>query len=193
MVDDRFVTEAGIQQEEYMIVIAASVRMKCSRQELISCLGRLDEIYPRYSPKEHLRCVYERGDPLQEGSVLYFEERVAGKVTRLRYRVALVEEDADSMRVILQAMFPRSLLNIRAIFSVRQDSEGVVFSRTITAGFENPFLRAPVDALIRRLLGREYVEEMTVHAREDIYKLAAYIERNLSGLVSRNGLLGCHN
>jgi hypothetical protein len=88
-------------------------------------------------------------------------------------------------------MFPRSLLNIRAVFSIRQDPEGVVFSRTITAGFENPFLRAPVDTLIRRLLGREYVEEMTVHAQQDIVQLAAYIERNLPGLVSRNGTSGC--
>jgi hypothetical protein len=179
------------RQAEGVIVIAASTRMKCSMAELKSCLVRLDEIYPRYSPEEHLRCDYVRGDPLHEGSVLYFEERVAGKVTRLRYRVASVEEGADSMRAVLRAMFPRSLLNIRAVFSIRQDPEGVVFSRTITAGFENPFLRAPVDALIRRLLGREYVEEMTVHAQQDIVQLAAYIERNLPGLVSRNGTSGC--
>jgi hypothetical protein len=168
-----------------MIVIPASARMRISMQELKICLGRLDEIYPRYSPEEHLRCVYERGDPLHAGSVLYFEEVMAGKIHRMRYRVASVEEDANSLRAVLRAMFPRSLLNIRAVLSILEDPEGVVFSRTIMAGFENPFLRAPVDALVYRLLGREYVEEMTAHAREDIVKLAAYIEHNLPGLLNR--------
>ncbi len=162
-----------------MIVISASARMKSSKQELKTCLGRLNEIYPRYSPEEHLRCDYVRGDPLHEGSILYFEERLAGKIHHMRYRVASVIEDDRSLTAVFRAMFPRSLLNISAAFSVVEDSEGVELSRTLKAGFEHPILGGWMDGLIHWALGKGYVEEMSEHSREDIGKLAEYIARNM--------------
>jgi hypothetical protein len=160
-----------------MIEIGASTHVRRTKAEMKACLRRLDEIYPQYSPGEHVRCEYIRGDPMTSGSVLAFEERIAGRIHRMRYRVARMEETADSIRAVIKAMFPRSLLNISAEFSLKPEGDGVRFSRIIRAGWDLPLLGALSDAIVCRTLGRNYVAEMERHAKEDIGKLGAHIER----------------
>jgi hypothetical protein len=163
-----------------MITLSASTRVPCTKDELKSCLLRLDEIYPRYSPEEHIGCRYLRGDPLTVGSVLAFEERIAGKFYRLRYRVARVEEDAESIRAVLKAEFPRSLLNISAEFAAVRFDGGVEFYRVIRAGFDHPPLGPAFDAVLYLVLGREYVAAMIEHSREDLQALGEYFAKRVA-------------
>ncbi|MBD3307710.1 hypothetical protein GF339_14835 [candidate division KSB3 bacterium] len=159
-----------------MIQLVAAEHFDCSLDTVKRALQRLDHIYPLYCPEEHLTCTYLKGHPLLEGSILAFEEYIAGKKHHLTYRVDSIVETSESTTLVLRAMFPRSLFNIHVIFQLVDDGDGVEFSRMLSVGYRKPILGTCIDRLFFLVIGREYYEAMQTHNREDLQQLKDYLE-----------------
>lgn len=161
-----------------MIKLIAEEKFNCSLEKVVSSLMELDKIYSLYCPEEHIKCKFIKGNPLDEGSVLYFEELIAGKKQIMKYKVYKITDRTREKNVILEAMFPRSLLNIRAVLNVKEFEDGVKFTRTITVGKEDSIIGTIIDKLFFIFLGKDYYTAMIEHNKEDLEKLKCYIENN---------------
>jgi len=161
-----------------MIKLIAEEKFNCSLEKVVSSLMELDKIYSLYCPEEHIKCKFIKGNPLAEGSILYFEELIAGKKQIMKYKVYKITDRTREKIVIFEAMFPRSLLNIRAVLNVKEFENGVKFTRTITVGKENSIIGTIIDRLFFILLGKDYYTAMIEHNKEDLEKLKCYIEKN---------------
>lgn len=161
-----------------MIKLIAEEKLNCSFEKVVSSLMELDKIYSLYCPEEHIKCKFIKGNPLKEGSVLYFEERIAGEKHIMKYKVHKVIHRTKEKSVVLKAMFPMVLLNIRVVFNVKEFENGVKFSRTVTVGNDNAIIVKIIDKLFFISLGKDYYTAMVVHNKEYLEKLKYFIEKN---------------
>jgi hypothetical protein len=159
-----------------MLKLIAEEKFNCSLEKIISFLTKLDNIYTKYCPEEHLKCTYLKGTPTEDGSIIYFKEYIAGKKYKMRYKVQVITDHTEEKLYILHARFPRSLLKIKARFHLTKVGNGVNFKRSITVGKESTDKKTRMDRLIIRLLGKSYYESMILQNQEDLQKLKDYIE-----------------
>lgn len=153
----------------------AEAEFSCSIQQLTDVFQNLEVVYPLYCPTEHIVCRYLKGTPLTPGSVLFFQEYIAGKKQTMKYRVQAINRQEKTTEAIFEAMFPRSLFGIRVVFRMLETEHGVLFSRSIIVGdFKNTLLSTLVEKLALILLGKKYYSEMVTHNQEDLQKLKEY-------------------
>lgn len=126
-----------------MLEIYGETKINCSLEKLLNSMKDLNNIYTLYCPDEHIKCKYIRGNPLEEGSILYFEEYIAGKKHKLKYKVHRV---IDNKNVIFKALFPRSIFNIKVIFKVKEINNDIYFSRRIQLGTKTAFVGEIIDS-----------------------------------------------
>jgi hypothetical protein len=112
---------------------------------------------------------------LCENSILYFEEVIAGKRQKMKYKVTKVSEQDAIATIHLKAMFLRSLLNIRAQFTITFVRGRVEFHRTLMLGTTTIFVGWLLDKLAF-LLGRTYLEAIKEHESRDLYQLKQFLE-----------------
>lgn len=158
-----------------MIQIERRIEIKCSKDNFEKILHNFNIIYPQYSPDEHIRCEYLRGNLLTENSILYFEEYISGKKQKMKYRVVKVTEQNDMKIIHLKAMFPRSLFNIRASLKVKIINDIIEFERKLTLGTKALLFGMLMDKLTF-LLGKTYLTKIQEHEARDLYQLKDYIE-----------------
>lgn len=158
-----------------MIQLKAKEKINCSTEELFDKLANLDKIYTKYCPDEHIICKYIKGDPLTIGSVLYFEEYIGNKLNKMKYKVKNV---IDNRIVVFQAMFPRSLFNIKLFFTIEKQKNCIHFERNIHVGFKSKKIGKFIDNFIIKILGESYYNEMICHNKKDLKLLKNYIELN---------------
>jgi len=87
------------------------------KDKIEKALLNFNEVYPKYSPNEHIKCEYIRGNLLTENSILYFEEFIADKKQQIKYKVVKIKDQNDVKVIHLKALFPRSIFNITARFN----------------------------------------------------------------------------
>ena len=158
-----------------MLEIYGETKINCSLEKLLNSMKDLNNIYTLYCPDEHIKCKYIRGNPLEEGSIIYFEEYIAGKKHKMKYKVYKV---INNKNVIFIAMFPKSIFNIKVIFEIKEINDGIFFSRIIQLGTKTAIIRKMIDSLFLFLIGKDYYNAMIEHNEDDLNKLKYYIENS---------------
>lgn len=160
-----------------MIIISAETTLRCTRQKLEKALLQLDQIYHKYCPEEHIVCKYIKGNPITPGSVLYFQEYIAGRKHTMRYLVSSTTENDSTATATLQAMFPRSIFGVKVVFEFKESINGIHFTRNIKIGdFENRLLCKLISIFSIAISKSNYFKAMKEHNQDDIEKLKVYIE-----------------
>ena len=134
-----------------MLEIYGETKMNCSLEKLLDNIQNLNKIYTLYCPDEHIKCKYIKGNPLEESSILYFEEYIAGKKHKMKYEVHRV---INNRNIIFKAMFPKSIFNIKVIFEIKEINDGILFSRMIQLGTKTAFVGKIIDSLFLFLIGK---------------------------------------
>ena len=155
-----------------MLELYAETTFNRTLGHVMGHLTNLDEIYTLYCPEEHIVCKYLKGEALEKGSILYFEEYIGGKKHKMKYVVVKSNDE----KVILKARFPKSMFNIKVVFTVCEVSDKVHFSRKIQIGTKAPVIGSILDKLIIFLLGKKYYLAMIEHNEDDINKLKNYVD-----------------
>jgi hypothetical protein len=158
-----------------MIQLESKIEICTSNDILDKALLNFNQIYPKYSPNEHIRCEYIRGNLLTENSILYFEEYISGKKQEMKYKVVKIIEENNVLIIQLKALFPRSLFNIRAQFTITKMDNRILFSRTLSLG-SNLFLLGSIIDKLAIFLGKKYIEEIKKHEKRDLKQLKDFIE-----------------
>lgn len=69
-----------------MITSRDTIEIKTSPEKIFEWFAHLDKNFKSWHPKEHVECRYLKGSPLEEGSILYFEVYLLGKLQKAKYQ-----------------------------------------------------------------------------------------------------------
>ena len=152
-----------------MITLKDSIEIKAKPEEVYQWLVQRfasKENYQAWHP-DHVDIRWIKGEPLQEGSIVYAEEYLHGELHKLKFRIIKVVPDKE---IVYRALFPASLFAPGNAFIIESDGKGgSVFTAT-------GLLRA---GPLFKKFGQERFEATKQHMKEEGENLKKALERML--------------
>ena len=158
-----------------MITLRDTIEIKTSPEKIFEWFAHLDKNFQTWHPKEHVECRYLKGSPLEEGSILYFEVYLLGKLQKAKYHITNVKLDS---RIEYKAGFPLSLFGGRGDYIVEPRGANSLFIQDTYIGWKIPLLGSVVDKLIQALFGR-LNEAFKQHIAEEDQNLKRIMEEGI--------------
>ncbi len=147
------------------MIITDSIRIDAPPEEVFNFLRGLkdDDSYKAWHP-DHVVLRWIKGEPFEEGSVVYFEEYLHGKLHKAKFICTRVEQ---SRLIEYSPPFPLSILFPRNQFMIEPtDDGGCIFTATIKIRM----------GPLSRKLSRKQLEGVKRHMKEEGEKLKAILE-----------------
>ena len=158
-----------------MITLRDTIEIKTSPEKIFQWFTHLDKNFQSWHPKDHVECRYLKGSPLEEGSILYFEVYLLGKLQKAKYYITKVESNS---RLEYKVGFPFSLFGGRGAYIVEPSGNNSLFIQDTYIGTKIPFLGSVTDKLIQILLGR-LNEAFKQHMTEEDRNLKKIMEKSI--------------
>jgi hypothetical protein len=155
-----------------MITLRDTIEIETSPEKIFEWFAHLDKNFQSWHPKEHAECRYLKGNPLEEGSILYFEVYLLGKLQKAKYYITNVKPNS---RIEYKVGFPLSFLGGRGDYIVEPQGDNSLFIQDIYIGTKIPLLGSVIDKLIQLLLGR-LNEAFKQHMTEEDQNLKRIME-----------------
>ncbi len=114
------------------VTLTDSIEIKTTPEKIFDFLVHLvdDESYRAWHPKDHVALRWLKGNPWEEGSVVYAEEYIHGKLHKLKFLVTKVVPNREIQYVplsrFLRRYFPKNT------FYIELKEEACVFTATGT-------------------------------------------------------------
>jgi hypothetical protein len=140
-----------------MILLQDSVEIKTSPERIFDWLQHLPEHYLAWHP-DHVACRFLKGEAFEEGSILYAEEYIHGKLHRLKFRTTGV---VPNNRLEYQ-VFP----GFKGGFIIQPLNGTVRFTATLTLGTRMPILGWMLDQVLEKLFTHQ-LDAMRRHMQEE--------------------------
>jgi len=109
------------------IVLTDSIEIKTTPEKIFNFLTGLvdDQTYRAWHPKDHVALRWLKGNPWEEGSVVYAEEYIHGKLHKLQFTVTKIVPNKEIEYVpvsrFLRRYFPKN------VFVIDQKGESCLF------------------------------------------------------------------
>jgi len=148
------------------MILTDSIKIKAPPEKVFNFLTALkdDESYKAWHP-DHLVLHWIKGEPFQEGSVVYFEEYLHGKLHRGKFIATKV---IPNRLIAHKPPFPLSILFPGNQFVMEPtDDEGCIFTASI---------KIRMGPLSRRL-SRRQLESVKRHMKEEGENLKVILEK----------------
>ena len=159
-----------------MLVLRDTIEIETTPEQIFEWFRHLDDNYRSWHP-DHVSCRYVRGHDLQDGSVLYAEEYLHGRLHRFKFRLTEVEAG----REFKYRIFP----GVRGGFRLRPTERGTEFVAEIFLGWSIPILGALSDAVLNVFFS-DHIEAIRRHMRDEGIHLRALLsEETASSVVNR--------
>jgi hypothetical protein len=140
-----------------MLCLRDVVEIDAPPERVFDWFQHLDENYRSWHP-DHVSCRYLEGSALEDGSVLYAEEYLHGRLHRLKF--TLVEVIPG--RELHYRIFP----GLSGGFRIRPTDRGTELVAEIFLGWSIPLIGALLDAALRALLSR-HIDAIRQHMNEE--------------------------
>ena len=114
--------------------------------------------------KEHVKCQWLKGKPFEEGSILYVEEYLHGKLHKMKFLTTHLE---PNRKIEYRLLFPISIICPRGSFIVVPKEGNSIFTATLTFRFGWLFTK----------FSKSNVEGMKNHMREEGENLKKLLEK----------------
>lgn len=150
-----------------MTTLTDSIEIKIRPEELFEGLIRVfssEEYYRRWH-RDHVRCLWVKGRPFEEGSILYVEEYLHGRLHKMKFLDIKVE---PNRKVEYRLSFPTSVVCPKGSFTIEPKGESCTFTATLFFRFGRAFAK----------LARSRVEAMERHMKEEGENLKNLLEQN---------------
>lgn len=160
-----------------MILLHDKIEIDKPPAHLFNWFERLDENYLSWHP-DHVSCLFLSDGPLREGSVVYCEEYLHGKLHKLEFQVT------------------RFLPNFRIDYDVNAVMKGAfifepvdghtLFVAEILFGLDLLLVGRVVDAILQRIF-RSRIRNLKQHMAEEGRNLKDLIENKVGAGMGHNG------
>lgn len=117
-----------------MDIIKDSIEIKTTPEKAFNTLIKVfsSQNYFREWHKDHIKCCWIEGKPFEEGSILYVEEYLHGKLHKMRFQSTRFETNRN---IEYKLLFPMSILCSKGSFSIEERGESCIFTATIIIRF----------------------------------------------------------
>lgn len=139
-----------------MITLTDSIEIKTTPEKVFKWLTNLrDKESYRTWHHNHVDCIWVKGKPFQEGSIVYFEEYIHGKLHKAKFQCI---KRVQNRLIEYRPLFPWSLFMPKCDFIMApQGEDGCIFTASIN-------LR--VGPLFKKF-GRRQLEAIKQHMKEE--------------------------
>ena len=140
-----------------------SIQIKATPEKVFKWLVHIEENCRVWHP-DHIDLRWIKGKPFEEGSTLYFEEYLHGKLHKGKFLCSRVEPDR---KIEYRPLFPMSIICPKGSFIIKPKGECCIFTATT-------YLR--VGPLFSRL-AKNNIEAIRKHIKEEGENLKRLLER----------------
>ena len=110
------------------IIIRHSIEIKTTPEKIFDFFAHLEKKYKTWHPDAHVVFRWIKGKPWEEGSILYAEEYLHGKLHKLKFRITKVVPNREIEYVplfwLLRIYFPKNT------FTIEPKGENCIFTAT---------------------------------------------------------------
>ena len=146
-----------------MITLRDSIEIKTTPEIIFEFFVHFEENYHAWHP-DHVKCCWLKGEPFEEGSILYVEEYLHGELHKMKFLGTKVEQNK---KIEYKLLFPMSIICPKGSFLIEPKGENCIFTATLSYRFEWLFLR----------FAKDRVEAIKKHIREEGENLKRLLEK----------------
>ena len=149
-----------------MVTVKDAIEIKTTPEAIFDGLIKVfsSQEYFKKWHKDHVKCQWLKGKPFEEGSILYVEEYLHGKLHKMKFLSTQLE---PNRKIEYKLLFPMSMICPRGSFTVEPKEESSIFTATLTFRFGWLFTK----------FAKSNVEAMKSHMREEGENLKKLIEK----------------
>jgi hypothetical protein len=151
------------------VILKHSIEIRTTPEKIWDFFLHLDEHYTTWHPEDHVLLRWIKGKPWEEGSVVYAEEYLHGKLHRLKFQVVKVvpnrEVEFSPASRILRFYFPKNT------FLIEQRGDSCFFTATG---------HMKVGWIVANLFKKQYdrgIESARKHMKEEGENLKRILEK----------------
>jgi hypothetical protein len=148
------------------LLLKNEIVIDCETRDIFHWFSRFCEYYLQWHP-DHIACNYIKGEPFNEGSIMYCQEYLHGRPHKFRMQLTRIVPDQRVDYSIGPGM--------SGAFIVEPEKGGVLFIAELRLGFKPALLGRALDAMLRRSVGWK-IEALQQHMAEEGQNLKALIE-----------------
>ena len=141
------------------VVLEDTVEIKTTPEKIWEFWAHMDKNYKAWHPEDHILFQWTKGKPMEEGSTIYAEEIVGGKLLKGRLTCVNV---IRNRKFTLRLPFPRSLF-VRYEYLI--EPRGINTAFTALAYLKYPgFVRKRIQSVIE--IGEKHVREEGINLKK---------------------------
>lgn len=145
-----------------MITLKDSIEIKTTPEKIFDFFVHFEENYLAWHP-DHVKCRWLEEEPFEEGSILYYEEYIHGKLHKIKSKITKIEENK---RIEFKNLFPMSILSPKGSFIIEPKGDSCIFTATLSFRFGWLFSK----------LAKNRVEAVKKHMKEEGENLKRLLE-----------------
>lgn len=149
-----------------MIVVRDAIQIKASPERIMDFFRHFKESFHAWHP-DHVECRYLSSPPLGEGSVIYIEEYLHGKLHKLKLRITKIEP--------YSRIEYKTFLGTRGVFILEPRGANTLFTAELHLGTRIPILSSLVDRFMREFF-LSHLEGLKQHMSEEGQNLKSILE-----------------
>jgi hypothetical protein len=107
------------------LLLKDSIEIHTTPEKIWEFFVNLDKNYTTWHPQDHILFEWVEGNPLEQGSKFYAEQRVAGKPTQYN---GIISEIVPYRKIVIQFAFPISLVSPKIVWLIEPKNSTTVFS-----------------------------------------------------------------
>ena len=146
-----------------MITLIDSIEIKTTAEKIFDWFTHFEENFKAWHP-DHVECRWLKGEPFEEGSILYVEEYLHGKLHKMKFLGTKVE---SNKKIEYKLLFPISIICPKGSFIIESKGESCIFTATLSFRFGKILSR----------LAKSRIEATKKHMREEGENLKKLLEQ----------------
>jgi len=106
-------------------VLSDSIEIDTTPEMIWDFFNNLEQNYKSWHPNDHVICKWIKGKPHEIGSIVYAEEILAGKLSKIKMLCTHAEING---RIEYKTLFPLSIFHPKSIYLIEKKGTKTVFS-----------------------------------------------------------------
>ena len=145
-----------------MITLRDTIEIRTTPEKIFEFFVNFEENFHDWHP-DHVKCRWV-GKPAKEGSTLYVEEYLHGKLHKLKFLITKIE---PNRKIRYRLLFPISIICPKGSFIIKPKGESSVFTATLSFRFARLFTK----------LFKDRFDAIKKHMREEGENLKNLLEK----------------
>jgi hypothetical protein len=132
--------------EGKMMALKDSIEIKTTPERIFDWFLHFEENFKAWHPA-HVNCGWLKGKPFEEGSILYVEEILHGKLHKMKF---LGTKLVPNRRIEYKLLFPTSIVCPKGSFVIEPKGDVCIFTATLSfrfGGIFSKFAKSRADAI----------------------------------------------